>query len=209
MKRIILIAVVCAFVATPTFADHLGTAQYINVSPSIVWNNTYAGQYNLKTWGLGAVEGDGKAFGTFCLEWSEHIEARLYEADVYTAAIHGGVPGGSDPLSADSAWLYDQYRKGNLAALGYAAWDVQIAIWSIEGEIASPTLKAIELKNMASGKWTDTRDYRVMNLYDTRYLPSDSRYYAQDFIIKVPVPGAVLLGAIGLIAAGRKLRKLA
>jgi len=196
------IAIVCAFLATPALA-YMGTATFNGVSPGEAWNGVMAGQYNMTTWGLGVIQGDGVQFGTFCVEWNEHITGGVtYGADVSYDAIKGGETT-SDPLDADSAYLYDQYLKGNLSA--YSAADVQIAIWSIEGEIADSlvTTEAGELKDLADGKWSDVGSYRVMNLYN----PDGTN--AQDFIIKVPVPAAVLLGMLGLSVAGLKLRKFA
>lgn len=204
MKKLLFITVLCAFVAAPAFADHTGTATFHGVSPSTAWHGVYAGQYNVKTWGLGVVQGDGVQFGTFCIEWNEHITTGVtYGADLSYAAIKGG-EAISDPLDADSAYLYDAYLAGSLSS--YNAWDVQIAIWSIENELPDPTwvtANATALKTLAAGQWSDTGLYRVMNLYN----PNDTN--AQDFIIKVPVPGAVLLGMLGLSVAGVKLRKYA
>ena len=54
-------------------------------------------------------------------------------------------------------------------------------------------------------KGADWADWgvRVMNLYNDE----DHTNHAQDRLVRVPVPGAVLLGVPGLAAAGLKLRE--
>jgi hypothetical protein len=203
IRRIIFITVVCAFVAAPALAVHMGTATFQGVDPGGAWwGAVEAGQYNLTTWGLGVIQGDGVQFGTFSLEWSEPIELGVtYDADVSNAAIYGAGPKDgetiSDPLDPRSAYLYDQYLKGNLH--GCTADTFQVLIWAFEDELPWPTEVTPEVEALAllaeNCGWSDTGSYRVMNLWN----PDGSR--AMDFIVRVPVPAAsmTLISAVDTI----------
>jgi len=69
----------------------------------------------------------------------------------------------------------------------------------------------IQIPGGVAGTWTDNEF--ILGWEDVAFGPSDMDY--QDFIVgiesvmPVPVPGAVLLGILGLSAAGIKLRKFA
>jgi len=138
-----------------------------------------------------------------------------------------------DPISRGTAFLYYQFATGGLDDLysgsnpGYnytvgtgrinAAWNLQNAIWYLEDEedehgysvgSISSTLMDILTDELGSSEsdWKAANagayPVRVMNLFN-----SGSAF--QDTLVLVPVPGAVLLGFLGLGAAGLKLRKCA
>lgn len=99
----------------------------------------------------------GMGFGTFCLEYSEHIN---YGVSYYAVINYGAVSGGQnvnnmspsangmDRISKGTAWLYSQYAAGTLAGYNYGTTGeslnnrrqssrlLQLAIWYLEGEIA-------------------------------------------------------------------------
>ena len=61
---------------------------------------------------------------------------------------------------------------------------------------------------MAGGSWYDTwGSSSIGNVRILQFCNSDGTGYKQDQLYLVPVPGAVLLGILGLGAAGLKLRK--
>ncbi|MCX6880721.1 MAG: hypothetical protein NTW21_43980 [Verrucomicrobia bacterium] len=87
-------------------------------------------------------------FQTFCIEYNEHFywAPATYTSAVSSAAIRGGVPGGEDPVSVGTGWLYSQFAQGllkdnlgnNYFTTGSRytnAGDLQNAIWWLEGEI--------------------------------------------------------------------------
>ena len=220
MRKLIFITIVCAFVAAPAFADPY--AQFTGIGYYGIYNGYYVGEYLVKTWDLPDVHANGVQFYTFCIEFHENVNwGTYYDAEISTEAIAGNGnsgptgPTGGDSLDPRSAWLYDQYLNGALGLGSNAlAKDVGMAIWAIEEEIPYTDLSQAQkdLITQATGQWTDTGPYRVLNLYAYGSAPNHEGYpanYRQDYIVKVPVPAAVLLGMLGFCVAGLKLRKLA
>ena len=97
---------------------------------------------------------------------------------------------------------------------------MQRAIWYLEGEnlgistgLSGTYINwANDAVNMGGSNdswynlWGNTiGDIRVMNLW--KY--ADYTGNAQDQLVRVPLPGAILLGVLGLGVAGLKLRKFA
>jgi len=177
----------------------------------------------------------GESFQTFCVEWNEHIywnqslniwvsESATTSPDVYGSGSHawqGGVPDVGDDLDPKTAYLYHQFAKGVLSNYTYApntgratsAGQLQLALWAIEGEYGNPgtltgqaltwyneALEATTLGNDNAITWAGIGDVRVLQ----GYVGNDFR---QDQLYVVPLPAAVLLGMLGLAAAGLKLRK--
>jgi hypothetical protein len=130
-----------------------------------------------------------------------------------------------DNLDFKTAWLYTQFATGNLYNYAYSgsvnglnrektAEALQWLIWDTEGESKSSlslnstqnTLVSTWNSLYSQSGWTGIGDVRILQCY-TSY---DNR--AQDFLYlmtPVPVPGAVLLGLLGMAVAGAKLRKFA
>ncbi len=157
------------------------------------------------------------SFQSFCLERNEYLMPPFdFETvDMDTAAVRGGVGGGSpDPLDPKTAYLYTQFAKGVLSNYTYAsgpgraadAAQLQNAIWYVENEIdslvAGSQAEAWYNEAVAAG-WNGIGRVRVLNPYDS----TGKQYQSQLYL--VPVPGAVLLGFLGLGAAGLKLRRFA
>ena len=82
-------------------------------------------------------------FRTFCIEKNEFIDFNtngFIIESISQQAVGGGVGGGNpDPISSETAWLYNSFALGTLA--GYlgnvaSANNLQNAIWGFENEIA-------------------------------------------------------------------------
>lgn len=88
-------------------------------------------------------------FVTFCLEKNEHInfQSRFYVESIEKYADNGGFGGGSpDYISAETAWLYYNFRQGTLAGYDFglindhsqsrinSANAFQNAVWYLEDE---------------------------------------------------------------------------
>jgi hypothetical protein len=77
-------------------------------------------------------------------------------------------------------------------------------LFYISGNAKVATIANLMLSNVASLPTSSFGNYRAMASWD---LPGDCDY--QDYVVRVPVPGAVLLGMLGLGVAGLKLRRFA
>lgn len=159
------------------------------------------------------------SFQSFCIEKTEHVTIPgSYYFTLDTRAFQGGAGGGSpDPLGYATAWLYTQFATGVLSGYNYgtgrttSAAALQNAIWYLENEITSVSGQAntwaiAANAAVSSGGWGNTiGDVRVLNLYT--YDSKGNKVDCQSQLYLVPVPGAVLLGMLGLGAAGMKLRR--
>lgn len=154
--------------------------------------------------GMTDVTGIGSSFDTFCLEKNEYfIPGNNYEATIDIAARNGGVSGGvngADPISPATAYLYTQFRAGNLGFSSFTnASDsaaLQDAFWYLEGEISSVSGQALALVNQAlAAGWTDIGDVRVMNIIGPN--GSSDNGNAQSQLTMVPLPAAVWAGIAG------------
>ncbi|MBN2316013.1 MAG: hypothetical protein JXM79_18950 [Sedimentisphaerales bacterium] len=144
-----------------------------------------------------------------------------------THAYNGRLANGDD-LDPMTAWLYNEFARGTLPGYAYngtvnglnrsqSAGALQRLIWKSEGEggalTAGSSWYGITLNNAqeslisnwlneytCSG-WTGIGNVRVLQ------MSTMNGGKAQDFLHVVPVPGAFLLGMLGLSVAGIKLRK--
>jgi len=177
-----------------------------------------------------------RSFQTFCMEYGEPFwePMQVWVSEASTAALgtygsgshayEGGVAAVGDNLDSRTAYLYTQFALGTLSSYSYGdltvaagsrRWDaeqLQNAIWYIEGEGGSNAGQAgvwIAEAQAAidAGSWSGIGSVRALQMYRLR----DTGLYQlrQDMLYLVPVPGAVLLGMLGLSVAGVKLRKYA
>ena len=121
-------------------------------------------------------------------------------------AIGGGGGLNPDPLDIRTAWVYVQWLDGNLS--GYTGRQVQRVVWALEDEKSYNSLSGEEknLYNASSAglAWgNDFHGVMVMNLDGPDFSPAQSQLIRTNSVI--PVPGAVLLGLIGM-ATLRRMR---
>lgn len=168
------------------------------------------------------------SFQTFCVETDEYINPNPSAVYVSESWADGTTPGShaygggsntnaGDNLDPKTAYLYTQFAKGLLSGYNYtpgserqvSAAALQTVIWGIEGEYGGSWSPATGLQTTfynatVAANWTGIGDVRVLQLVTT-----DGTCLKQDQLYLTPVPGAVLLGLLGLGAAGVKLRKYA
>jgi len=205
MKRVILIIVLCAFIATPAMADMM-----ITIADSGI-GTTNGGEFTVTVTGdpIGNLYDNtppNNTLRTFCLETTEYLN---YGTEYYVTLSDYSIKGGYtlppyDPLDARTAWIYTQWLDNSLWEHDHATADaVQNAIWYIEGEGGVDNWLVADAQSAVfDGGWINT-DIMVMNLWGNAAHTD----YKQDLLVRVPLPGAILLGVLGLSVAGVKLRK--
>ncbi len=137
-------------------------------------------------------------FQTFCVQRHEYISLhKEYQFDVSTSAEG---PTGSDPISAETAYLFTNFWHGTLSnydlTLGAgrvaSAVALQDALWVLEGEKASTTnVQAntwiAEAQNaVLNNLWSGVGNVRVLNVY--RYGQNNRIKYGQDQLVVLPDP---------------------
>jgi hypothetical protein len=183
-------------------------------------------------------------FQTFCLEISEGVVTHnqnlsdvevsgphpIYQWSLGTGAIRGGRFGNNgggpqDDLSAETAFLYQNFWQGTLAGYVYAfgagrtasARDLQLAIWYLEDELNSSDGTPNGLRPsqafltaganafilaaqtaVSTGAWSGLGSVRVLNL--TTFDAQGQIVQAQSVLVLVPLPPAAWLG-LGLMTA--------
>jgi hypothetical protein len=161
-------------------------------------------------------DSQGVLFDTFCLERNEEFYSgqTLYVGGVTDSAINGGYSGGNpDPISSKTAYLYYQWSTGGITHTKTNAIDLQLAIWSLEGEMAiDPITLTAGANDFISSAANANGSYgvQVMNLYGTD--SNGGHYNSQDQLVynAVPEPASLLLfglGLLGLTGIRRKMKK--
>lgn len=160
------------------------------------WGTTAGGEFNM------FVNGSPQSFVTFCLQRTEFISFNTPYV-VGSVTDYADDASGNDPISAETAWLYTQYRNGTLAGYNQgtniSANQLQNAIWYFENEIVLATPDGNQFVKLAkqaiANGYTGIGDVRVVNLF------TQNGQKAQDqLILQVPGPASLALAVPGLMA---------
>jgi len=214
MRKLVFIAIVCAFVAVPAFADiytvgSTSQVQYTGVTGGTItiggtWHSggVWAGSYDLIV--------DGVSMQSFCIDLQDnsigstqtHLVTALKDAPDPSLG-----PMGAPKATALAELLYENWTAGLTNA---QLLSLQVAVWEVVADYGT------------SGYGLGVGSFTASDAGAVTYLASINGGYAptslfvglsseayQDYVVKVPVPAAVLLGMLGLSVAGVKLRKFA
>lgn len=201
MRKCIFLVVamtICSTVQAAPFQVHMQGSLPYTVTP----------QSNAPSWMT--------QYRTFCVEEDVNFTPNgTYWATIDNVVKTGGSAGtplgGTDATSATDAIkikkIYAAYINNDLGAYSTSYSLIQNTIWGLRGY--SKTIDA-GLVTHATNASTDVSGYqlvKVLNLWGTRNGSFDSMDDAQSQLVMVPVPGAYLLGALGLGVANWRLRR--
>lgn len=180
MNRVFMGMVLASTLVAPTLRASLGdgditlTAGYGNASGGGVFNAVTHDNTATPQPALGN-------FGTFCIEYSEHLSySTKYSYVINSGAVLGGAstkPDGTatfDPISKGTSYLYSEFRKGVILA-DHNPTDanlLQRAIWYLEGEttilpgsdVANSNTGAVNPLSMSSSEVTGSQANKYITM---------------------------------------------
>jgi len=235
MKRLILMAVVCAFMAAPAMAGLSWNYEYVDSATHDLSSphTTYDG-FTVDTFNTGTTLASWTYSGDFrIINFADSRAARPYDAmspgigpdsTYYMAIPKPGIDPGANTGSASIATVSFGGGKYKYLGLHWGSQDNFNEIAFFLGGALQDTIDGDDVNEDGNGNQTDPKSNRYVNIFTDFWFdsielrswdlgtPGTIDPYAfelDNLTVAIPVPGAVLLGLLGLSAAGIKLRRFA
>jgi hypothetical protein len=158
-------------------------------------------------------DGVGVDFLTFCVQMSQHVD---YSNVFRVGSITGYTDdtAGPDPISAETAWIFSNFRSGALST--FSSDEIQASIWILEDEWStyigqSASLISLAQAQVASG-WVNN-GVGVLNLFYTDGRQARDQLTLNEVMQPLPTPtpepGTLTLLGVGALVLARKRRQSA
>ena len=187
-RRVVFIFIVFAFVTTPAIA-------VFTVRLTDAGGSTNGGPFRAE------LEKDGSPFmdyNTFCVEDDRKVNLSTWYAATIDSAIYYGDTQ-PNPLEVETQKLYSAYLNGYISDVD----TLQEAFWQLEASQNNGIDVSGWLTSLGTTAVAGYQNVRVLNIWsDQAHLYATGDYDKQSQLIRIPAPGAIILGSIGVGLVG-------